>query len=162
MEEKWMYSLWGAAAGVAALAVVGFTWGGWTTGSNAEAMALKRSRRRGRRADSDLHPEVPGQCKCSGEARGTEEHRRLVASPRLRREWRMGDLRPRAVLRAGRCLCRGSQQAVRAAPKRSVPRALVPVRSILTERVAEGPLKPTNEATDARRRRDGLPVSVWG
>ena len=43
MEEKWMYSLWGAAAGVAALAVVGFTWGGWTTGSNAEAMALKRS-----------------------------------------------------------------------------------------------------------------------
>jgi hypothetical protein len=43
MEEKWMYSLWGAAAGAAALAVVGFTWGGWTTGSNAEAMALKRS-----------------------------------------------------------------------------------------------------------------------
>jgi hypothetical protein len=43
MEEKWMYSLWGAAAGAAALAVVGFTWGGWTTASNAEAMALKRS-----------------------------------------------------------------------------------------------------------------------
>lgn len=43
MEEKWTYSLWGAAAGAAALAVAGFTWGGWTTGGNAEAMALKRS-----------------------------------------------------------------------------------------------------------------------
>ena len=43
MEEKWMYSLWGAAAGAAVLAVVGFTLGGWTTASNAEAMALKRS-----------------------------------------------------------------------------------------------------------------------
>jgi len=43
MEEKWTYSLWGAAAGAAALAVVGFTLGGWTTGGNAEAIALKRS-----------------------------------------------------------------------------------------------------------------------
>ena len=43
MEEKWTYSLWGAAAGAAALAIVGFTWGGWVTGSNAEAMTLKRS-----------------------------------------------------------------------------------------------------------------------
>ena len=43
MEEKWTYSLWGAAAGAAVLAVAGFTWGGWMTGGNAEAMALKRS-----------------------------------------------------------------------------------------------------------------------
>ena len=43
MEEKWTYSLWGAAAGAAALAVIGFTSGGWMTGGNAEAMALKRS-----------------------------------------------------------------------------------------------------------------------
>jgi len=43
MEEKWTYSLWGAAAGAAALAVIGFTWGGWMTGGNAEAMAQKRS-----------------------------------------------------------------------------------------------------------------------
>ncbi len=35
MEEKWTYSLWGAAAGAAAIAVVGFTWGGWMTGGNA-------------------------------------------------------------------------------------------------------------------------------
>ena len=43
MEEKWTYSLWGAAIGAAALAVVGFTWGGWVTGGNAEAMTMKRS-----------------------------------------------------------------------------------------------------------------------
>jgi alpha/beta superfamily hydrolase len=43
VEEKWTYGFWGAAAGAAALAVVGFTWGGWVTGGNAEAMTLKRS-----------------------------------------------------------------------------------------------------------------------
>ena len=43
MEEKWTYSLWGAAGGAVALAIVGFTWGGWVTGGNAEAMMLKRS-----------------------------------------------------------------------------------------------------------------------
>ncbi len=36
-------ALWGAAGGALALAGVGFMWGGWMTGSNAEAMALKRS-----------------------------------------------------------------------------------------------------------------------
>ena len=36
-------ALWGAVGGAAALAFVGFTWGGWVTGGNAEAMALKRS-----------------------------------------------------------------------------------------------------------------------
>jgi len=43
MDEKWTYSLWGAGLGAVALATVGFTWGAWVTGGNAEAMALKRS-----------------------------------------------------------------------------------------------------------------------
>ena len=43
MDEKWTYGVWGAAVGAAALAVVGFMWGGWVTSGNAEAMALKRS-----------------------------------------------------------------------------------------------------------------------
>jgi hypothetical protein len=43
MDEKWTYGLWGAAVGAAVLAVAGFMWGGWVTGGNAEAMALKRS-----------------------------------------------------------------------------------------------------------------------
>ena len=43
MEETWTYSLWGAVAGAAALAIVGFTWGGWVTSGQAEAMTLKRS-----------------------------------------------------------------------------------------------------------------------
>jgi hypothetical protein len=32
-------ALWGAAAGAIALAIVGFTWGGWVTASTAQAMS---------------------------------------------------------------------------------------------------------------------------
>jgi hypothetical protein len=32
-------ALWGAAGGAIALAIVGFTWGGWVTGGNAEKLA---------------------------------------------------------------------------------------------------------------------------
>jgi len=35
--------LWGIAGGAAALAIVGFSWGGWTTGGKAEANALMRA-----------------------------------------------------------------------------------------------------------------------
>ena len=35
--------LWGAVAGAVALAVVGFNWGGWMTGSTAERMAADRA-----------------------------------------------------------------------------------------------------------------------
>ena len=35
-------ALWGAAGGAVALAIVGFTWGGWVTGSKAEADATQR------------------------------------------------------------------------------------------------------------------------
>ena len=34
--------LWGIAGGAVALAVVGFSWGGWVTGGKAEAAALTR------------------------------------------------------------------------------------------------------------------------
>lgn len=34
--------LWGIAAGAAAMAFVGFTWGGWVTGGKAEAQAKAR------------------------------------------------------------------------------------------------------------------------
>jgi hypothetical protein len=39
MQEKYKYGLWGAAAGAIALALVGFTWGGWVTGSTAKMQA---------------------------------------------------------------------------------------------------------------------------
>src|SRR6266446_4218837 len=32
-------ALWGAAGGAIALAIVGFTWGGWVTGATAEKLA---------------------------------------------------------------------------------------------------------------------------
>ena len=35
MQEKYTYGLWGAAAGAAALAIVGFTWGDWYTAKGA-------------------------------------------------------------------------------------------------------------------------------
>ena len=36
-------ALWGVAGGAVALAIVGFTWGGWVTGSKAEAGATERA-----------------------------------------------------------------------------------------------------------------------
>lgn len=35
--------LWGAGAGAAALAIVGFAWGGWVMGSTAEQLAAARA-----------------------------------------------------------------------------------------------------------------------
>lgn len=35
--------LWGAVAGAAAAAVIGFNWGGWVTGGTAEKLALDRA-----------------------------------------------------------------------------------------------------------------------
>ena len=39
MQEKYTYGLWGAAAGAIALAVVGFSWGGWSTSGGAAKQA---------------------------------------------------------------------------------------------------------------------------
>lgn len=36
-------ALWGAAGGAIALAIVGFTWGGWVTGGKAETDATQRA-----------------------------------------------------------------------------------------------------------------------
>lgn len=36
-------AFWGAVCGAAAIAIVGFNWGGWVTGGTAEAMAAKRA-----------------------------------------------------------------------------------------------------------------------
>jgi hypothetical protein len=43
MEEKYTYGLWGAAAGPVALAIVGFSWGGWQTTSSANRTAREVS-----------------------------------------------------------------------------------------------------------------------
>jgi len=36
-------ALWGATAGAAALAIIGFAWGGWVTGGSAERNAANRA-----------------------------------------------------------------------------------------------------------------------
>ena len=43
MDEKWTYCLWGAAGGALALAIVGFSWGGWVTGGTAQKMARQEA-----------------------------------------------------------------------------------------------------------------------
>jgi hypothetical protein len=35
-------ALWGVASGAVSMAIIGFTWGGWTTASKAESAALTR------------------------------------------------------------------------------------------------------------------------
>lgn len=37
-------ALWGGVAGAVALAITGFSWGGWVTGGKAEAIASERAR----------------------------------------------------------------------------------------------------------------------
>ena len=37
-------ALYGAAAGAGALAIIGFTWGGWVTGGTAKEMATDYAR----------------------------------------------------------------------------------------------------------------------
>src|SRR3954447_21430709 len=44
MQEKYTYGLWGVAAGAAALAIVGFTWGGWHTEKAAAERAQTAAR----------------------------------------------------------------------------------------------------------------------
>jgi hypothetical protein len=36
-------ALWGAAGGAIALAIIGFTWGGWVTGGSAEKLAKSQT-----------------------------------------------------------------------------------------------------------------------
>ena len=36
-------AFWGAAVGAAAVAIIGFNWGGWVTGGAAEALASQRA-----------------------------------------------------------------------------------------------------------------------
>ena len=43
MQEKWTYCLWGTAGGAIALAIVGFSWGGWVTGNTAQQLARKEA-----------------------------------------------------------------------------------------------------------------------
>lgn len=39
IKEKLPSAIWGAVAGAAVVAIVGFNWGGWVTGSDADEMA---------------------------------------------------------------------------------------------------------------------------
>jgi hypothetical protein len=41
--EKYKFGAWGVVVGAIVTMIVGFSWGGWTTGSSADRVAMERS-----------------------------------------------------------------------------------------------------------------------
>jgi len=104
---------WGAVAGAIALAIVGFSQLGWTTGSTAEKMATQRAENRGRRgAGSNLRRKVPAANRCRSKTRRIQQGF-LVLGPSLTdREGRLGDHAWEQHTEFGSCerLCRKARQ----------------------------------------------------
>jgi hypothetical protein len=67
--------LWGAAVGAIALAIVGFSWGGWMTGATAETLA-------GARADEAIVSALTPVC-VSQFQRSVDAHASLAAMKKL-------------------------------------------------------------------------------
>jgi len=83
---------WGAVAGAIALAIVGFSQLGWTTGSTAEKMATQRAENRGRRgAGSNLRRKVPAANRCRSKTRRIQQGFLVLGPSRRHREGRLGD-----------------------------------------------------------------------
>lgn len=74
--------LWGAAAGAVALAIVGFNWGGWVTGSTAEKLA-------GARADEAIVAALTPICVAQFKT-GANVQARLAALKEVK-SWEQGD-----------------------------------------------------------------------
>lgn len=74
--------LWGAAAGAVALAIVGFSWGGWVTGSTAE-------KRAGGRADDAMLSALTPICVAQFRV-GANAPARLAALKEVK-SWEQGD-----------------------------------------------------------------------
>jgi hypothetical protein len=51
-------ALWGAVAGAGALAIVGFTWGGWVTGGKADVLARQQVEARWSGAYANLRGQI--------------------------------------------------------------------------------------------------------
>ena len=81
---------WAAAGGAIALAIVGFTWGGWVTGGTAEAQAKQRA---DRAVVAALTPicvdKFPAAGQCREQLGRTAEDQQLAAG-HVRREGRLG------------------------------------------------------------------------
>jgi hypothetical protein len=80
--EKTEPFLWGAVAGAATLAIVGFNWGGWVSGANAERLASERAEQA---VIASLVPICVSQFQRGPEARG-----RLTALKEVK-SWEQGD-----------------------------------------------------------------------
>jgi pimeloyl-ACP methyl ester carboxylesterase len=70
-------ALWGAAGGAILLAIVGFSWGGWVTGSTAEAKAEQRA---SSAVVAALAPICVVQFKSAGDATAKQEELKKISS----------------------------------------------------------------------------------
>ena len=73
--------IWGAAAGAIALAIVGFTWGGWVTQATAEKRAVER-------ADATLISALVPIC--VAQFRSGPEARARLATLKKTQSWEQG------------------------------------------------------------------------
>ena len=76
-------ALWGAVGGAIALAIVGFSWGGWVTGSTANELANKR-------ADSAVVTALTPIC-VENFLHAAGAATNLVALKKLSSNWEQGD-----------------------------------------------------------------------
>ena len=83
-------ALWGIAGGAVALAIVGFSWGGWVTGGKAEAAALTRANDAVVMALAPVCVDKFQRGGLRGQSGCAQEGRDMVAG-RLRREERLGN-----------------------------------------------------------------------
>ena len=71
-------ALWGAVGGAVALALIGFTWGGWVTGAKARGMAKTNSEAAVVAALAPICAHaIPRSAPIDGQARRAQEARRL-------------------------------------------------------------------------------------
>ncbi|WP_439575799.1 hypothetical protein [Phreatobacter sp.] len=76
-------ALYGAAGGAAALAIIGFTWGGWVTQSNAGRIAAQQSQ-------TDMVAVLAAIC--ADQARRDPQNADRVTALKAASSWNRGDL----------------------------------------------------------------------
>ena len=92
--------LWGAVAGAAALAIIGFNWGGWVTGGTAESLASMR-------ADKAMVASLVPICVAQFKSQKAPEVKVHLAELKATESWQQGEY----VLSKGWATMPGSGEA---------------------------------------------------
>ena len=91
-------ALWGAAGGAVALAIVGFTWGGWMTNGTANKLADERADSAVVAVLTPICGEIPPERRCDSEPRSVEKNLFELGAGEFHREGRLGNT-PRSDFR---------------------------------------------------------------